>query len=99
MPYPLNNVTLTSDTYIDTATAKFQLPVDRAVISIFNQAVYVQVMRVEPGMRADTGDFLAEEYKVPGVYTISRGYKLGAVRFRRNGAPPAGQSNPQVSVV
>lgn len=83
MPYPLNNVTISSDSYTDDATARFQLPVNQAFVAVFNQSVYMQVFRVEPGMRADTGQPLAEEFMVPGSYSLSRDYLIGGLRFRR----------------
>lgn len=95
MPYPLNNVTVNSDSYADAVTARFQLPVNTAVVSVFNQAVYMEVGVVQPGGRAEAAVALREEYKVPGVYTIRRGYQIGFVRFRR---AVTGQ-NAQVSVV
>lgn len=83
MPYPLNNVTVGSDSYTDDATARMQLPADQAFVAVFNQSVYMQVSRVEQGMRADTGQWLAEEFMVPGAYTLRRGYLIGGLRFRR----------------
>lgn len=83
MPYPLNNVTVDNDEYDDDRTLRFQVPVDSAFVAVFNQTVYMQVGRVEPGMRSDTAAYLTEEFMVPGAYTLNRGYLMGALRFRR----------------
>ncbi len=83
MPYPLNNVQVTNDQYDDAHTAKFQLPVNSCFIIVANAAVYIQIERVEPGMRTGAGNFLPEEFKIPGAYQFRRDYTMGQVRVRR----------------
>ena len=94
MPYPLNNVTVSSDSYTEAATVKFQRPMATVAVTVNNAAVYAQIERCEPGMRAGSGSYLAEEYWLPGVYSISRDHLLGSIRFRR---AVAATPNPQVS--
>lgn len=83
MAYPLNNVTVSSDSYTDANTCRFQLPVQRATVVVANQAVYMEVGQVPPGARAESAVALREEYLVPGSYTLNRGYLMGFLRFRR----------------
>lgn len=97
MPYPLNNVTVNNDNYADAQTCRFQLAVDQAFVAVFNQSVYMQVFRVESGMRANAGQPLSEEFLVPGAYTLNRGYSMGALSFRRVGVPAAGTLAAQVT--
>ena len=81
MPYPLNNVT-TQDTYVDATTLNTPYPSQKAQVIITNATAFMQIERLDPGVKPGSGQFLAEELKVPGVYSFTREYNIGFIRFR-----------------
>lgn len=81
MPYPLNNVD-TSDAYTLATTLSPPRTVKKVNIVITNAAAYVSMERCDMGMRVGGGTFLPEEFKIPGVYGITRDFAIGRIRFR-----------------
>lgn len=82
MPYPLNNVQ-TSDAYNDfAATVEFHPPAESCTVIVTNNAVFAQLGRVPPGMRARSGTLEPEEYWITGVYTVQRDFYFDRIRFR-----------------
>lgn len=90
----MNNVTVDNDGYDEARTCRFQGPAERAFVSISNAACFLQIERVEYGMRTGSGNYLPEEYFLPGITQIDRGYGIGSIRFRR---AVAATPNPQVT--
>lgn len=81
MPYPLNNVE-TSDEYDDfLKTLIPPRPVQKANITIANAAAFVQMERCD-SMRVGAGVMLPEELWLPGVYSITREFYFGRIRFK-----------------
>lgn len=93
MPLQLENVTC-GDAYTAAATADFQLPTYKVSAIVANQAVYYQVRRVPPGLKARAGDWTPEEFLIPGVGSIIKPYLMGGIRFR-NATPTS--TDAQVS--
>lgn len=91
MPQQLENVTV-ADAYSASATAVFQLPTFKVSAIVANQAVFYQVERISPGMRAGSGTWTPEEFLVPGVGSIIKPFLMGGIRFRNaNSASPDAQ--------